>query len=246
VDTGRSGRVALVNPAMRTALKLGRVSNLPTVWTNVLAGVVLNGAAPSFALVVPLGIAISLLYVAGMYLNDAFDRRWDAEHRPERPIPAGEVSARTVFVAGFGMMAAGLVTLLVSPGGTRAFVGGAVLAALIVLYDVSHKKNPFGPLLMGLCRVAVYVTAALAVSARFAPPVYVGGFLLLMYLITLSLIARDETKNARLPRLVGMLIAGISLLDGVQLAALGPAWAAAACVGAFLLTLLLQQRIAGT
>jgi 4-hydroxybenzoate polyprenyltransferase len=235
-----------VNAALRTALELGRVSNLPTVWTNVLAGVVLNGAVLSLALVIPLCIAISLLYVSGMYLNDAFDRRWDAQHRPERPIPAGEVSARTVFLAGFGLMAAGLLTLLASQGGVRTFLGGLALAVLIVLYDVSHKKNPFGPLLMGLCRVAVYVTAALAVSRRLAPPVYVGGSLLLMYLITLSLIARNETKNARLPRLVGMLIAGISLLDGAQVAILGPAWAAAVCGGAFVLTRLLHRRIAGT
>ena len=30
---------------LRSALRLGRVSNLPTVWTNTLAGAVLAGAA---------------------------------------------------------------------------------------------------------------------------------------------------------------------------------------------------------
>ena len=30
---------------LRDALLLGRVSNLPTVWTNMLAGAVLSGAA---------------------------------------------------------------------------------------------------------------------------------------------------------------------------------------------------------
>ena len=30
---------------LRTALRLGRVSNLPTVWSNTLAGAVLAGAS---------------------------------------------------------------------------------------------------------------------------------------------------------------------------------------------------------
>jgi len=30
----------------KTALQLGRVSNLPTVWSNTLAGVALSGANP--------------------------------------------------------------------------------------------------------------------------------------------------------------------------------------------------------
>jgi 4-hydroxybenzoate polyprenyltransferase len=235
-----------VSPRVRTALRLGRVSNLPTVWTNVLAGVVLNGGAPSLGVVLPVGVAVSLLYVAGMYLNDAFDRGWDAQHRPERPIPAGEVSARTVFIAGFLMMGAALLILLAGPGGVRTFAAGAALAGLILLYDISHKKNPLAALVMGLCRVAVYVTAALAVGPALAPPVYAGAVFLLLYLITLSLLAREETKDPRIPRWVGRLIAGICLVDGAQLAAMGAPWAAAICAGGFVLTRRLHRRIAGT
>jgi 4-hydroxybenzoate polyprenyltransferase len=228
-----------------TALKLGRVSNLPTVWTNVLAGLALATLAPSWALVVPVAIAASLLYVAGMYLNDAFDARWDAEHRPERPIAAGEVSATTVFRAGFGMMGAALVLLAVTTN-AHALVAGVVLAALILLYDVSHKASRFAPIVMGLCRVAVYALAAAATGHPFAPPVFAGAAFLFLYLVTLTLIARQETTNPKLPRLVGRLIAGISLVDGVQLLVVGHPWVALACVGAFLLTLRLQRRIAGT
>src|SRR5689334_22435492 len=94
---------------LRTALRLGRVSNLPTTWNNVIAGLVLSGAgALAFAPTLALCCAISLLYVGGMYLNDAFDREYDARERPERPIPAGEVSAAAVFGSGFGMLALGV------------------------------------------------------------------------------------------------------------------------------------------
>src|SRR5260221_1561159 len=129
---------------VRTALKLGRVSNLPTVWTNVLAGVALAALDPAWQVVVPVAVAVSLLYVAGMYLNDAFDRGSDGQHRPERPIPAGEVDARTVFLAGFALMAAALVLLLVATN-TRAFVAGVWLPGLVLLYHVPPQKTPLAP-----------------------------------------------------------------------------------------------------
>ncbi len=230
---------------LRTALKLGRVSNLPTVWTNVLAGVALATLEPPWKVVLPVGVAVSLLYVAGMYLNDAFDHGWDAQHRAERPIPAGEVPARLVFQAGFGMMAAALVILAVATN-ARTLVAGLVLAGLILLYDVSHKGNRLAPAIMGLCRVSVYAVAASATGTTFTPPVVVGAFFLFSYLVMLSTIARQETTDPKLPRLVSRLIAGISLVDGVQLLVVGEPWVALGCVGAFALTLRLQRRVAGT
>jgi 4-hydroxybenzoate polyprenyltransferase len=90
-----------------TALRLGRVSNLPTVWTNALAGVVLSGGALGLGGWGLLLIGLSLLYVAGMYLNDAFDAGIDAVERPSRPIPSGEASRIAVFANGFGLLAVG-------------------------------------------------------------------------------------------------------------------------------------------
>lgn len=241
-----SSAVASADPAWRTALRLGRVSNLPTVWTNVLAGLALNGARPDPAMVWPLGVAMSLFYVAGMYLNDAFDHKWDAQHRPERPIPAGQVRAGTVIAAGFGMMVAGFVVLAAALPARAPLVGAAALTVLIVAYDVSHKQNPLSPVVMGLCRVAVYVTAALAVAPQLSRAVYVGAAALLAYLVALSVVAKQETKHPALARAVGKLIAGICLLDGVMLAAMGNYRWAVACLPAFLLTRRLQRRIAGT
>jgi 4-hydroxybenzoate polyprenyltransferase len=180
------------------ALALGRVSNLPTVWTNALAGVVLAGAAAGDARVPWIVLAVSLCYVAGMYLNDAFDRDFDTRHRPERPIPSGAVSARTVFTAGFGMLAAGVALLAwlgLGPAqgtGWPPAAAGLALAAAIVWYDLHHKANPASPLLMGLCRALVYVAAACVVVARPPGAVYVGALLLLSYLIGLTYVARQE------------------------------------------------------
>ena len=57
-----------------THLKLGRVSNLPTVWTNVLAGTILGGGDAGGARTVLVALAMSMFYIGGMYLNDYCDR----------------------------------------------------------------------------------------------------------------------------------------------------------------------------
>jgi 4-hydroxybenzoate polyprenyltransferase len=237
-----------VSPRVALALRLGRVSNLPTVWTNVLAGAALGGGQVTLGTIVPLGIALSLLYVAGMYLNDAFDASWDAVHRRERPIPSGAVGAGTVFRAGFGMILAALVLLRLGPGGARASGAGAVLAGLIVAYDALHKRVPAlaAAAMMAGCRALVYVTAARAVAPSLGAPVAAGVAVLVAYLMALSLIARQETRDARLPRLVGLMIAGISLLDAGLLVLAGHLALGALAGAAFLLTRRLQRRIAGT
>lgn len=167
-------------------LRLGRMSNLPTVWSNMLLGMVLAGQATfsSAALLLP---ALSLFYLAGMFLNDAFDRGIDALERPERPIPSGLISANAVFAAGWGMMAAGL--LLLAPLGAPTFAAGLLLCGLIVLYDRHHKKNPLGPWLMGLCRAMVYTVAALGVTGNI--PV-VAAVLISTYIAGLTYTARQE------------------------------------------------------
>ncbi len=231
--------------ALDTALRLGRVSNLPTVWTNVMAGIALGGAEPTPRLLLPLGIAASFFYMGGMCLNDAFDRRWDGQHRPERPIPAGEVRAGTVFAAGFALLGAALALLALTVGRAPTLAGLA-LATLIVVYDVSHKGNPLAPVVMGLCRVSLYAIAALAVAPRVGVAVYAGAAVLLAYLVALTVVAKHETRNPRLPALVGQLIAGICLLDAAVLVLCGHlAWAAASVLG-FFLTRRLARRIPGT
>lgn len=184
------------------ALELGRVSNLPTVWTNVLAGIVLSGSAASGpALIVLLILSLTLLYTGGMFLNDAFDREIDAQERPARPIPSGRVSAAAVFFWGFGMLAGG-VLLLLAAGYTvagwaewRPAAAGLALAAAIVLYNAWHKGNPISPFIMGLCRMLVYVAAGYAVTSELPATLFLGAGVLLCYLIGLTYAAKQENLN---------------------------------------------------
>ena len=181
---------------LETALRLGRVSNLPTVTSNVLAAVALAGGRASVATIALVCTALSLMYVAGMYLNDAFDRDIDRVERPERPIPSGEVAAATVFDIGFVLLGGGVVlvaaTALATGAGWKPLLSAVALGSLIIFYDANHKDNPWAPVVMGLCRAGVYVTAALVVRPHLSQEVVFGAGLLVAYLIGLTNAAHQE------------------------------------------------------
>jgi 4-hydroxybenzoate polyprenyltransferase len=143
---------------------------------------------------------LSLFYVGGMFLNDAFDRSVDAVERPERPIPSGEIRALEVFCVGFGLLGMGIALLgamaLVEPGRWGGVAGGAVLAALVVLYDAWHKKNPWSPVIMGCCRAAIYVTAALGSGGSLRPLLALGAASLAAYVCGLTFVARQENRKS--------------------------------------------------
>lgn len=293
----------------RVYLRLGRISNLPTVWSNVLAGVAL-AAAGTIEQILLLALGASLLYTGGMYLNDAFDRDIDARERPERPIPAGRVSPAQVFLLGYGMLAAGVLAVAVpalAPGGGGwSGVAAAILLALcITVYDAWHKGNPVSPVIMGLCRALLYVTAALAaggvpglvLSLEPRPSVVGGAFVLLLYIVGLTCLARQENlrqvgswwpllalvapfvyvaprlvhepgavyffvlflgwtaytvallawrRPQGIRRAVVGLIAGVSLLDALLIAATGAYGLAVLAAFGFVLTLMLQRWAPGT
>lgn len=212
---------------LTVALRLGRISNLPTVWTNVLVGALLAGGSLADPRLPLLMVVFSLFYVGGMFLNDAFDREFDAQHRPERPIPSGQVSARQVFVVGFGLLAIGMAGVSATsgvPGGApawRALASGAALAAAIVYYNAHHKGNPLSPLVMGLCRVFVVLTAAFSVAVVLPPAVVLAAIALLCHLIGLTYIAKQEHLQ-RIGNLWPLGFLAVPLLYGLALAASAP------------------------
>ena len=226
----------------RAYLLLARFSNLPTIWSNVLAGTIVSGAAFVTADVVRVSLAVSLLYTAGMFLNDAFDRDFDARVRPDRPIPAGDVTLRETFAAGCGLLAAGML-ILAAQGNVALVEWGLLLAGAIVYYDWRHKQNPLGPIVMGLCRGLVYCVAA-AASSVVGLPVALAALALTLYVIALTWVAKYAGTSARW--LVPALIAGISVVDAMVIGLSGGGllvWVALAGVPA---TLLLQRVVPGT
>lgn len=184
----------------RMLLELGRTSNLPTVWSNVLAGALLSGAALSAGPLALCAVVGSLFYVGGMLLNDAFDAEIDARERSDRPIPSGRVSRAEVFGYGFGLLAAGLCLLIlrvvVSGAGLGAVFAGLFTAIAIVAYDLWHKGRPWSPIVMGMCRAGLYAMGALSVVPELMPSVWLGALSLLLYIVGLTHVARFETRSA--------------------------------------------------
>lgn len=238
---------------LAVALQLGRVSNLPTVWSNVLVGVLLSGGSIVDARLPVLILALSAFYIGGMFLNDAFDREFDARHRPERPIPSGRVSARQVFAAGFGLLVIGLLGAAFASRGSdgmpawRAVAAGVALAAAIVLYDAHHKRNPLSPLVMGLCRVLVVLTAGWAVAETLPAATWLAAAGLLCHLIGLTYIAKQEHLD-RIGSLWPLGFLALPVAYGAVLAATSPAaWLPLALYVAVLLFALgrLRRRARG-
>lgn len=189
---------------LRTALRLGRMSNLPTVWSNVLAGLALAGWSVSVEVVARLALATSLLYVGGMFLNDACDAEVDARERAERPIPAGEATRGVVFAWAFGLLGAGV--LLAFSCSVASGLAALATLVVIVLYDVVHKKTVFAPVLMGACRVGVYWTAAMAATHPKRAIVALGSAVLFAYVLGLTYAAAKENTTAlvRFGPLIGL------------------------------------------
>ncbi|MFK5922186.1 MAG: UbiA family prenyltransferase [Verrucomicrobiota bacterium] len=224
---------------LRTVLVLGRMSNLPTVWTNVLAGWFLAGGAWSGELWW-LMAGVSLLYVGGMTLNDAFDVEWDKKHAPQRPVPAGMISARTVWLLGWGQMLAGVGVLFGGTGVSWYFLLALVLA--IVLYDWSHKKWKGAVLVMGACRFLVYVVAASAVGqVSFAVGIFATGLFFYVWGITLA--ARGESCGGKVSWMgKGLLIAPLLVVSGVMVMTGGQLLWGGAAVLVFILWLFYALR----
>ena len=226
---------------LQTFLKLGRVSNLPTVWTNAIAGAVLAGVTPLTEILV-VGLALTLFYVGGMWLNDAFDAEIDARERANRPIPMGQVNVSTVFAVGYAMLAAAVALSFVM--GVTAGMVGIALAGAVVLYDWLHKRTILSPVIMGVTRFLCYLLAAAAV-ARITGSAVLGGLGLLTYIIGLTYAAKQEAYD-RLDRAWPLAVLALPLLFGLSQTWNNPfglvIWVALTAVVAVALRLLFRRN----
>lgn len=221
---------------LKPYLDLCRISNLPTVWTNVLAGYLLAAAFLSPALYLVLALAMSFFYMAGMSFNDVCDTEFDRQRRPSRPIPAGRVSRRQATMLTIALFLAGMMLLALMPY-PAGLAAGAALVLAIVAYDMNHKRNRFSVLIMAACRLLVFIVASVSTTGELRTPALIAGGIQFVYVLLISLIARYEggqSKPFPMP-IIPMMLSGIALLDGIVLAALAaPPWFLAGAIGALL------------
>ena len=183
----------LTDKNLRALLALGRVSNLPTVWSNCLAAWLLSGGGSWWRFAV-LCVGASFLYLGGMFLNDTFDVQFDQQRRKERPIPSGAIPERTVWRWGWGWLVAGVVCLACL--GKVTAVLALLLAVTIVFYDVVHKLLAFAPVFMAQCRFLLYLVAASCASSGMAGLAIWSGLALGAYVLGVSYLAQKESTRA--------------------------------------------------
>lgn len=187
---------------VKVALHLGRVSNLPTIWTNCLVGALLSNNFIFDYRIFFLLLSMSLLYVSGMFLNDAFDYLVDIKEYPHRPIPSGQVPHTTVFAWGILLMLFGLLCFFLSLfteetglRGLNGVISTLALCMLIVFYDWKHKENPFGPFLMGACRGGVYLTAGLVYVSAPSNELILAALMGFLWIVGITFLAKQETQR---------------------------------------------------
>jgi len=182
--------MAAATTYLRTLLTLGRVSNVPTVWSNCFAGWLLAGGGDwnHFPL---LAFGATCLYVGGMYLNDAFDATFDLQHRPERPIPSGAIRVEVVWAWGFGWLGLGVACLF--GFGQSTIICALLLVVAILIYDAIHKIFALSPLVMAACRFFLVLMAASAGRDGITGLSIWMALALAAYIVGLSYLARKES-----------------------------------------------------
>ena len=236
---------------LRLWLDLARAGNFPSVWSNVLAALVLSapvaGAWPAFNVLLLAALAGSLAYAGGTTLNDAFDADFDRQHRPERAIPRGLIARSTVAGVGALQLAAGLSVLVFLGASSLAAAG---LAATILLYDWLHKRWTGSVVLMAGCRVMLAVTLATLPSQKIGPAFVAWLVALFVYIVVLSLLARREyhpgAPAEKLGKIVRKMLAFIPFVDAVALFATTAVIPAVGCAAAVPLGKWAQRKAASS
>jgi len=187
----------LVIRRFRALLALSRVSHLPTVWSNCLAGWWLGGQGNQGKLPL-LFLGVSALYTGGAFLNDAFDADSDRLRGMDRPIPSGAITVAAVWRWGLGWLVVAMVCLVAVSKITGVIA--LLLILCIIIYDATHKAVTASPWLLGVCRFWVYVLAGSAGAAGVnGEPVWCG-VALAFYVAGLGYLAQHESSRGRPPR----------------------------------------------
>ena len=236
---------------MRTLIKqyaaLTRISNLPTCWTNVLTGSAIGSIASSNPIavlpVVILSIVTSLFYMAGTALNDLLDVKIDRQQRSDRPIASGRISPRAALIFIVLLFAAAMSLLLIYfPHCTYLAL---LLAVMIILYDLTHKRFSYSVVFMAGCRAMVYVISAYAIfggsTKEFRTDTAISSTILALYIAFVTIIARSENKQ-QIDKSRWLSVAIIILVPGVFILSL-PQSLYPYIIAAILLIILLRAAV---
>ncbi len=204
---------------LRTWLQLLRAPNLFTVPGDPIAGYLISNAGFIDASLVCVAGASLCFYGAGLLLNDLVDLDEDKAERPNRPLPAGHASPRSVKRALWLLNILGLL-LLVLTGSLRSLAAGALTILAVWSYNrLTKHKAGLGALNMGACRSLSMLIGALAGPSPYAVPIaaliaVTSG----LFIAAVTNLARFETKPSlpKAPRFLPLLALIPGIAVGLQ------------------------------
>lgn len=198
--------------------RLARLANWFTAAADIVMGAwIASGGAFQGSELTLLVVASVALYGAGMVANDLADFAIDRIERPQRPLPAGQISRRAAANTTFGLTLVGLAAAEFT--GAASGVVALVLAILIFGYNAYAKRTPLGPILMGLCR-SLNVVLAMSPWLESGVSFWLASIPLGngVYIAGVTLFSRRETTQSPPGRLT---LAATSMAAGLAIHAAG-------------------------
>lgn len=170
-------------------LQLARAPAVFTAISNILASqlIIEQGLVNWFNLIA-LSCSSSLIYIAGMVLNDCFDIEVDRRERPSRPLPSGQIPLLQAWLIGWFCLIAGLLISAILS--LTTLIIAILLATAVLLYDGLLKNTGVGPLVMGSCRYLNWLLGLSTVTLTFES--YLIALPIFTYVISLTYLSRAE------------------------------------------------------
>ena len=218
--------------SLRSYLQLMRLPAVFTAMADVTMGFLFvqqggtewKPAPGDFATLITLILASSLLYLAGMVLNDVFDVELDRRERPERPIPSGRISLDAARRLGWRLLTLGVVVgagAMFFTGSLLPGVVAAILATGGLLYDAWLKRTPLGPAAMGACRMLNVLLGMSVIDAPFHAEHWLVAGAIGVYVAGVTLFARNESqRSSRMQLAAATLVVAL----GIAMLAWLPHW----------------------
>ena len=210
-------------------LNVLRISNTPTLISNVMVGLGLAGYAhrmewsdttispqftPPFMLLV-ITLALLCAYFGGLVLNDAIDVEHDKKHRPGRPLPLGVISKKQAeFVGSMLLLTSIILTFFTHE---RATLFMCLLVSCVLAYTYLHRWLFPAVLFMGLCRGLTILVAYSAFDVELqVQPLLVFALGIGWYTSVLTYIARDEETHNKAKRWYVLLLLPTAIIPAIM------------------------------
>ncbi|MHB1036044.1 MAG: UbiA family prenyltransferase [Pirellulales bacterium] len=205
---------------LQAYLELLRLPNVFTAMADVALGYLFTHESfepwPIFVLLL---LASSFLYLAGIVLNDYFDRELDARERPERPLPSGRIAPAAARWLGTELLLVGAGLGWLASYQTGCLHAGLVvslLAGCVLAYDRWLKATPLGPLAMGACRGLNVLLGMSAAAEPWQADCWLVAAGIGTYIVGVTWFARTEAKRSDRRHLIlgtVVMMAGIGVLS---------------------------------